>query len=247
MSVDVVDRAKQDYEARQRAAQEARDRAKVQTKKDENGNAYTQSVSNDTLSNQDFLRLMLEEMKMQDPTKPMDSQRLMDSQLKMSTIEANIKMSESMAKLQASYATSALSTAANLIGKIVEDGSKDDKGLLKSYKVDTVENKDGALYVNTKQLIGIKDALVNKETKKLVLYDADGYIIEGGKKTEYRISLDKNGRFTFNDDKSLKILDKDNKVVTDKAITSKYVHGATSPIYSDKITTIPLANIKEVR
>ena len=37
------------------------------------GNKYTQSVSNDQLTTNDFLKLMIEELKLQDPTKPMDS------------------------------------------------------------------------------------------------------------------------------------------------------------------------------
>ena len=38
------------------------------------GNKYTQSVSNDSLTTNDFLKLMIEELKLQDPTKPMDIQ-----------------------------------------------------------------------------------------------------------------------------------------------------------------------------
>ena len=75
------------------------------------GNSITTAVSNDKLTNDDFLKLLLEEMKMQDPTKPMDSTALMDSQLKMSTIEANNDMSASLAALTKSYAASSLSTA----------------------------------------------------------------------------------------------------------------------------------------
>ena len=37
------------------------------------GNSYTTAISNDKLTNDDFLKLLLEEMKMQDPTNPMDS------------------------------------------------------------------------------------------------------------------------------------------------------------------------------
>ena len=40
---------------------------------DSYGNKYTQSVSNDSLTTNDFLKLMIEELKLQDPTKPMDS------------------------------------------------------------------------------------------------------------------------------------------------------------------------------
>jgi flagellar basal-body rod modification protein FlgD len=211
------------------------------------GNAYTTAISNDQLTSEDFLKLMLEEMKMQDPTKPMDSAALMDSQLKMSTIESNMAMAESLKSLQQAYATSALSTAANMIGHIVEDGSTDDSGLLKSYKVETVENQDGELYVNARQITGIADGLINSETEELTLYDADGYIYEGDTKLEYRIALNHEGRFTYNDDGSLKIVDTNNEVVTDEAITSKYVYAGSSALYAENTVSIPLSNIQEVR
>jgi len=121
------------------------------------GNSYTTSISNDKLTNDDFLKLMLEEMKQQDPTKPMDSAALMDSQLKMSTIQANQDMSLAMTDLQTSYANSALSTATSMIGHLVEDGALRPDGMLKSFKIETVENVDGKLYANGRELLGIVD------------------------------------------------------------------------------------------
>jgi len=50
---------------------------------------------------------------------------------------------------------SALSTAAGLIGNIIEDGTIGEDGLQKSFKVETVENKDGEMFVNARQLVGV--------------------------------------------------------------------------------------------
>ncbi len=211
------------------------------------GNSYTSSVSNDTLTNEDFLTLMLEEMKMQDPTKPMDSAALMDSQLQMSTIQSNQDMATAMTNLQASYAASSLSTASNMIGHIVEDGSLSSDGLLKSYKVETVESIEGVLYANTRELVGIVDGLMNAETEELVLYDANGNIYEDAEMTDYHVSLDSDGRFEYNDDNTLKILDEDNELVTDTDITDKYVYASSSIRYSDDTTVIAFSNIDEVR
>ena len=211
------------------------------------GNSYTSSISNDKLTNDDFLRLMLEEMKMQDPTKPMDSAALMDSQLKMSTIEANIDMQKAMNQLQASYASSALSTAANMIGHIVEDGQIGDDGLAKSYKVETVENKDGELFATARQLIGLEDVLKNTDTESMAEYDSAGIIYEDGVQTDYRVALDTDYRFTYNDDQSLKLLDQNGDIVTDEAITSKYVFAGSSVIYSQTTDLIAFNNILEVR
>ena len=211
------------------------------------GNSYTTAISNDKLTNEDFLMLMLQEMKMQDPTKPMDSAALMDSQLKMSTIESNQDMASAMVTMQKAYATSALSTAANLIGHIVEDGSQSSDGLLKSYKVETVENKDGELFVNARELVGIVDGLKDSGTDNLIMYDANGNIYDGETMTDYHISLDSDGRFMYNNDNTLKILDTNNEVVTDTAITDKYVYAGSSIRYSEDSTLIAFNNIDEVR
>jgi len=211
------------------------------------GNSYTSSVSNDKLTNDDFLRLMIEEIKMQDPTKPMDSAQIMDSQLKMSTIESNLAMGEAMAALQVSYANSALSTAANLIGHIVEDGTVGSDGVGKSFKVETIENQDGELYANARQLVGYNDILINSETEELVIYDGNGFIYEDGEATQYRVEFDANGRFTATEDGALKILDEDGEIVTDEDILSKYQYGGSQVAYAEYTELIPLGNILEVR
>jgi len=210
------------------------------------GARYTTEEDPNKLTNNDFLELMLTEMKMQDPTKPMDSQQLMDSQLKMSTIESNLEMSESMKALQKSYAASALSTAASIIGKMIEDGSENDQGELKSFQVETVQNQDGELFVNARELVGLQDRLLNTETKKLSGYDKNGVIYEEGEATEYSIVM-KDGRFDRNDDGSLKLKDKDNKEVTDETILKRYIFTDSVPVYAKDTTAIALANIKEVR
>ena len=119
------------------------------------GNSYTTAISNDKLTNEDFLMLMLEEMKQQDPTKPMDSAALMDSQLQMSQIQANQDMSKALENLQTSYANSALSTATSMIGHLVENGDVRPDGMLKSYQIETVENVDGKLFANGREFLGM--------------------------------------------------------------------------------------------
>jgi flagellar basal-body rod modification protein FlgD len=210
------------------------------------GNAYTKAVSNDQLTNNDFLKLMLEEMKQQDPTKPMDSAALMDSQLKMSTIKSNQDMAAAMVALQTSYSNSALSTAANMIGHSIKNGEKDDAGDEKIYKVVTVDNKDGELYVQAQQFTGVVDGLKNTETDAIAKYDANGVIYDGTTATDYRVSLNSDGRFNYNEDGSIMLLDTNNDVVTDTAVTSKYTYGGYSLLYSEDTTEIPLNSITAV-
>jgi flagellar basal-body rod modification protein FlgD len=111
------------------------------------GNSFTTAISNDKLTNNDFLKLLLQELKLQDPTKPMDSSTLMDSQLKMSQIETNTDMALAMEKLSSSYQSSNLSTAANLINHIVEDTNTNDNGENNSYKVASVKQVDGEVII----------------------------------------------------------------------------------------------------
>jgi flagellar basal-body rod modification protein FlgD len=218
------------------------DNVQVNSQVDANGNAYTASVSNDKLTNDDFLKLMIQELKMQDPTKPMDSDRMMDNQLKMSTIESNLAMSNSMETLKSSYQVSALSTAANLIGHIVEDGQIGSDGLDKSYIVNTIESKDGELYANVKQMIGLNDNIIDGDGNA-VDYDTNGFIYKDGVATSTRVALDENGRLIANSEGYLALLDDNGELITDN---TEYSYGGTTPVYGD-IEAIPLSSIVKVR
>ena len=99
------------------------------------GNAYTASISNDQLTNNDFLKLMIQELKLQDPTKPMDSKQMLSTQMQMSTINTNQEMVKAMETLKTSFTQSALSGAANVIGRNVEDGNVGENGINKAYTV----------------------------------------------------------------------------------------------------------------
>ncbi|MGB7402805.1 MAG: flagellar hook capping FlgD N-terminal domain-containing protein [Arcobacter sp.] len=129
------------------------DNVQVSTATGANGQQYTQAISNDKLTNEDFLNLMLEQMKQQDPTKPMDSQSMLDSQMQMSTIETNLDMSTSMKALQQSFAQMNLSNAANVIGRVVEDNNTDDEGNPKSYQVASVESVNGEVVATAYQIL----------------------------------------------------------------------------------------------
>ena len=222
------------------------DNVKVQSATDANGNSYTKSISNDKLTNDDFLKLMIQELKMQDPTKPMDADKMMDNQLKMSTIESNLDMSKAMESLKTSYTQSALSTAANLIGHIVEDGSIGDDGLVKSYKVETIENQDGELYANVRQLTGYTDKIVDSDGN-YITYDQNGVIYDGDDATDYRVDLDANGRFILDDSGDVVILDENGEVVTDEDVNDRYNYGGKDVVYASETTAIPLENILKVR
>ncbi len=100
---------------------------------DSYGNKYTQSVSNDSLTTNDFLKLMIEELKLQDPTKPMDSAKMLSTQMQMSTLNANMEMIKALQSIQTAFTQSSLSTATGVIGKNVENGSTNKDGALKAF------------------------------------------------------------------------------------------------------------------
>lgn len=141
------------------------DSVQVNTAVDAAGNTYTASVSGDKLTNSDFLKLMLEELKLQDPTKPMDSSQMMQNQMQMSTIETNTATIDAMKSLQTSFSQTALASAANIIGQVIENGESSDSGLPKQFKVNSVESIDGTLYLEGYQIVGY-----NAETSQLI-YD----------------------------------------------------------------------------
>ena len=135
----------------------ATDNVQITTAVGIDGNKYTTGVSNDTLTNDDFLKLYLEELKSQDPTKPMDANQLLDNQLKMSQIQANNDMIESLKALSESYQASALSNAVSMIGKIVENGESGENGEKLSYKIASVEQKDGEVILVGNKITGIDE------------------------------------------------------------------------------------------
>lgn len=210
------------------------------------GNSYTTSISNDTLTNDDFLKLMLEEMKMQDPTEPMDSSQLMDSQLKMSTIQANVDMAAAMAAMQTAYGNSALANASNLIGRVVEDGQINDEGMIKSYKVLTVESVNGELYVNVNEMVGYIDTLYNPELEEYIRYDSNGYLYDSeGEPLEIAVKMEE-GRFVLDESNNITLLDTSGDVITDESITALYQYGGEVIDYDTEIQKLPLGNLQKI-
>ena len=210
------------------------------------GNTYTTAVSNDKLTNDDFLKLMLEQMKQQDPTKPQDTNAIMESQLKMSTIQSNYDMSTAMAALQSAYATSALATASSMVGRIVEDGSLDADGILKSYKVQTVENTDGELYVNALAMTGYTDTLYDTENESYLLYDSNGYILnEDGTNTGIQVKME-DGRFVTDSSGNITLLDQDGNTITDATTIAKYVTDGPVVKYDTETTKILVSSIDKI-
>lgn len=210
------------------------------------GNSYTTKISNDNLTNEDFLTLLLEEMKQQDPTSPMDSNRMLDTQMQMSNIQTNLDLAESMQSLQSSYALSALSTAANVIGKNIEDGNVSDSGTNKAYTVRSVENTDGEVFVRAQEILFLEDQVLDQDGNA-VNYDINGNILDSnGAATGHYIALKNPGEVIRDADNKPIILDSEGEGVTQTSDYSFEMAGSVQAVYSDQLLTIPFNSVTKI-
>jgi len=224
------------------------DNIQVSTSTGLDGNTYTSSVSNDTLTNDDFLTLMIQELKLQDPTAPTDSAQMLSTQMQMSTINTNQEMITAMQSLQQSFSQTALSNAANVIGQNIEDGNIGEDGINKAYTVTSVENIDGEVQVRAQRILYIEDKIKltdpsNSENDILLNYNVNGEIIDSnGDLTGYKIALNNPGEPIVNEG-SLVILDSSNEIVEGH---NYELAGMSSIVYSDELTDIPFSQITKI-
>jgi len=224
------------------------DNVQVSTSTGLDGNSYTDSVSNDTLTNDDFLTLMIQELKLQDPTAPTDSAQMLSTQMQMSTINTNQEMITAMQSLQQSFSQTALSNAANVIGQNIEDGNIGEDGVNKAYTVTSVETVDGEVQVRAQRILYIENKIKltdpsDSSNDILLDYNENGEITDAnGDTTGYKVALNSPGDPIINNN-SLVILDSDNEVVSDH---NYELAGLSSAVYSDELTNIPFSQITKI-
>lgn len=212
---------------------------------DSYGNKYTQSVSNDSLTTNDFLKLMIEELKLQDPTKPMDSAKMLSTQMQMSTLNANMEMIKALQSIQTAFTQSSLSTATGVIGKNIENGSTNKDGALKAFTVESIENVDGEIQVVAREWLYLHNGISLKDGDELKAanYDETGNLFdEKGEKTGQTIVLESLGKPLVKDGK-LVVKDADGNEVAD----NKYVlSGKSNVVVSSETTTFPFSSITKI-
>ena len=212
---------------------------------DSYGNKYTQSVSNDSLTTNDFLKLMIEELKLQDPTKPMDSSKMLSTQMQMSTLNANMEMIKALQSIQTAFTQSSLSTATGIIGKNVENGQVRTDGISKAFEIQSIENVDGEIMAIGRELLYMKYgiALESGDELKVADYDELGNIYnEKGEKTGQTIVLESLGKPLVKDGK-LVIKDEDGNEVSDH---NYLVSNKASAILSSETTSMPFSSITKI-
>ena len=221
----------------------------VNTSTGVDGNLYTNNVSNDQLSTNDFLKLMIEELKLQDPTKPMDSAKMLQTQMQMSTLNSNLSMVKTLESIQKAFTQSSISTATGVIGKHVENGSVAEDGVTnKAFIVRSIENIDGDIRATVQRMLYLEQIVTipdpNDDTKtQTVNYDAAGYIYdENGKKTGQKIALSNPGTPLVKDG-NLVILDEEGVEIKDHKFKSS---GQSMPVYSDATEQISFSSITKI-
>jgi len=221
------------------------DSLSVSTATDSYGNQYTTSVSNDSLTTNDFLKLMIEELKLQDPTKPMDSSKMLSTQMQMSTLNANMEMIQALQAIQTAFNQSSLSNAVGLIGKNIENGTTNSDGALKAFTVESIENVDGEIMAVAREWLYLHNGIVlnDGEESKAANYDDYGNLYdENGEKTGQTIVLESLGKPATKDGKLI-IKDEDGNEVEDH---SYELSGKNTIIASDDTIYVPFSSISRI-
>ena len=167
---------------------------------------------------------------------------MLSTQMQMSTINTNLETIKTMETLAKTFSQSALSNAANVIGKSIEDGNVGENGVNKAYTVRSVENIDGEVTVRAQQILYVEDQVKDADGNA-INYDINGEILDAdGKKTGQKVALKNPGEVITEDGKPV-ILDANNEKITDHTFE---MTGSVLPVYSDQLTSIPFSNITKI-
>ncbi|MFD9902279.1 flagellar hook assembly protein FlgD [Mesorhizobium sp. UC22_110] len=97
-----------------------------------NGTPQTQQKSKTSVDYQSFLKLLMAQMKNQDPTKPMDSTQYVAQLAQFSQVEQSVQMNT---KLEYILQSSALSQADSLIGRQLTSADGKTTGVVKEVRL----------------------------------------------------------------------------------------------------------------
>ncbi|WP_274651541.1 flagellar hook capping FlgD N-terminal domain-containing protein [Paenibacillus humicola] len=114
-----------------------------------------------SLGKDDFLKILVTQLKNQDPMQPLDDKDFVAQMAQFTSVEQLMNMSDEMTRLRQN-----LGMASSMIGKTIEWNDVSDGGepVLKSGQVDSILIKDGAEYakvggtdVNLDEIVSIAD------------------------------------------------------------------------------------------
>lgn len=103
---------------------------------------YYADLQKDGLSNTDFIQLLVTQLQLQDPTKPMDSNEMLNTTMQMSTIEANQANVAAMEAVSNAMTQSQFMNGVNLVGRNVKTAEGD-------FAVTSLQFSDGNIVVKS--------------------------------------------------------------------------------------------------
>ncbi len=134
------------------------------------------------LGKDDFLKLLITQLRYQDPTSPMDSSEILTQNSQLATIETQQNINKALEKLAVSFAQTKDFTAVSAIGKFARLDNKvtlkenDDKNSTK-VKFDLTfdeDIKEGTISIYDENSLFIKSIPIEKNTKGTHSYTWDG-------------------------------------------------------------------------
>lgn len=166
--------------------------------------AAAKTGSADTLGKDDFLKLLLTELQHQDPTSPMDSDKILTQTSQLATLESSTKTNTALENLSAQLKQSVNSNATSLIGKMGSLGYNaitlvDSKAEYEVYFPSEI--KDGTLTIkdankNTIRTVDLGDVAAGKNGVVTFTWDGkdnDGNLVKDGYYAVTADYVDKDG------------------------------------------------------
>ena len=166
-----------------------------------------------------FMKLFLEELKMQDPTEPMDTEKMLEQTAQLATMEMNNNMQQSLKELTNTLSSSSKFNTISAIGKMADTGNRD------LNVTDEMNEKSFDLY--------FEDDISNG---KVIIKDRYDNIIK-----TFSIEAHTKGVLSFNWDL------KDNNGKRVKSDSYRVIAIYTTPSGEEKQTTLGIYPIKSIR
>ncbi|MDD5373522.1 MAG: FlgD immunoglobulin-like domain containing protein [Sulfurimonas sp.] len=140
--------------------------------------ASTKTKDKSILGKDDFMKLLLVELQNQDPTEPMDSEKILNQTSQLAGLEASENTNKALATLAASMSSSQQFSTISAIGKTADLGSNAitlDKGKSSAFEVYFPDNvKQGSIEILDKNGNKIKTLDVGTNSKGVYKFDWDG-------------------------------------------------------------------------
>ncbi|NOR58659.1 MAG: flagellar hook capping protein [Sulfurimonas sp.] len=153
----------------------------------------TATENKTVLGKDDFMTLLLVELQHQDPTEPMDSEKILSQTSQLATLEASENTNKALSDLSTSLKASQNFSSISAIGKTADLGSNaigHDEGSTSSFEVyfpqeiktGTVEILDSEGKIVATMPIDMKDAdgnVLDKKASDVYQFDWDGMLTDG--------------------------------------------------------------------